>query len=176
MALESAFVRSFSSLEEEPNTRRQVRRSPKRDTFAVLLLDIDHFGEYNDIYGHLAGNELLKAIAGIIQSVLRTTDLPARLECDVFAVMLPETSAQGAVAVAERLRAAIASYSGTQPVSVSIGISSKKRTTLDADQILHEADQALVLAKKLGRNCVIHYDLTQSVVCQPQIIPSRAEY
>jgi diguanylate cyclase (GGDEF)-like protein len=155
----------------EPGTRREVLRIQTPNTFAIVLLDIDHFGQYNDAYGHPAGNELLREIAGILQAVTRDTDVSARLERDVFAVLLPQTCAQGAVIAAERLRAAIAAYRGRQPVSVSIGVASSKATTTDEQQVLQEAEQALELAKRLGCNCVVHFDLTHSVVSQV-VIPS----
>ena len=126
------------------------------------MVDIDWFKKYNDDYGHPAGDECLKIVARALESgVNRVTDLVARYGGEEFVVVLPETSGDGGLVVAEKLREGIEALaiehreSPYGRVTISLGVAA----TLSAHQIpmgvlLHAADQALFEAKKSGKNCV----------------------
>lgn len=131
------------------------------DHLALLLIDIDFFKAFNDKYGHLAGDECLKGAARLIEATLtRPSDSVARYGGEEFAVILPETSMEGAVHVAECIQAAFAN-SGIdvdgQPVfvTVSIGVASVvPEIALDSQSLIAQADQCLYRAKAAGRNCI----------------------
>jgi len=135
--------------------------------FSVLILDIDHFKQVNDTYGHLAGDEVLREIAKILKTSVRSTDVPARFGGEEFIVLLPETDLQGGLKFAERIRKKIEEYTfkykdKTIPVTVSIGVASGgcKDNNRLPDVIIGQADKALYKAKDTGRNRVCIYDET----------------
>jgi diguanylate cyclase (GGDEF)-like protein len=138
----------------------------RRDRYplALLLIDIDLFKRYNDTYGHPAGDECLKRVAGVLSSEVRAYDLAARYGGEEFAVILPNQTLQGAANVAERIRAAVeqSAVSGsTLPgaaISVSIGVTvGCSNDPISPEQLLSQADAALYLAKERGRNrAVLH--------------------
>jgi diguanylate cyclase (GGDEF)-like protein len=126
---------------------------------AALVVDIDHFKQINDTYGHTAGDQVLCALVEICHATLRTTDLLARFGGEEFVVLLPKTDAEQARQVAERLRQAISEMASERHpagvVTVSIGLAAREpgdSSTLEA--LLDHADQALYMAKAAGRNCV----------------------
>ena len=127
---------------------------------SCIVLDVDHFKRVNDTYGHAAGDEVLKAVAATCQSNLRASDLFGRLGGEEFAVILPHVDAKGAVAAAEKLRAAIAAQTihgdfGSLAVTASFGTSTLSTKTRDSGTLLSQADAAMYLAKAAGRNrCV----------------------
>ena len=129
---------------------------------AVLMIDADFFKLYNDTFGHLAGDELLKLVAGCIRdSVHRPADLPCRVGGEEFAVLLPETDEAGALAVAELIRSAVEALLAPHPlsplgsVSVSIGaVSLRPRRNQASEEMVAAADAALYRAKDEGRNRV----------------------
>ncbi|MCB1765447.1 MAG: PAS domain S-box protein [Candidatus Competibacteraceae bacterium] len=127
---------------------------------ALLMLDLDHFKQVNDTYGHAAGDAVLQHFASITLKVLRRTDLVGRLGGEEFAALLPDTDLDGALHLAERLRWALANLpmpaeEGTKiALTVSIGVTLFLPADLDANVILIRADQALYRAKQTGRNRV----------------------
>ena len=126
-------------------------------TFSVCLCDIDSFKNINDTYGHVFGDEVLRACASRLASCLREYDSMGRYGGDEFLVILPSCEAPSAARLAERLRLAIVSDpirydSLTLQVSVSIGICEWRKTL--GTTLLNEADKALYQAKSEGRNCV----------------------
>jgi len=130
----------------------------KRD-LSFLMLDIDHFKQVNDTYGHAAGDEVLKHFSSICLQMARHLDVVARIGGEEFVVMLPETDSKGAYEFAERFREKISNSSvviddtTTIKYSVSIGISSLDITyDKDVKTILQRADKALYQAKESGRN------------------------
>jgi diguanylate cyclase (GGDEF)-like protein/PAS domain S-box-containing protein len=130
--------------------------------FSVLLVDLDHFKRINDTYGHAAGDALLCQFAERAQGCLRRGDLLARLGGEEFAVLLFESSAEGAVQTAERMRAAIAAEPMTHeceqiPLRVSIGVA-RIRQADTPESLLARADAALYAAKQSGRNRVVLED------------------
>jgi diguanylate cyclase (GGDEF)-like protein len=127
--------------------------------FAVLFLDLDRFKEVNDEYGHEAGNEILRAVAGEIRNAVRASDVAARYGGDEFVVILTRTDLQGGARVAEALRAGIEGIGrrlGYPPglVTVSIGLSEFDPKEPSEGDLLVSADRALYRAKAAGRNAV----------------------
>lgn len=122
---------------------------------SVLMLDIDHFKDFNDTYGHAVGDEILVAVANCFRHVCRETDLPARFGGEEFIVVLQEADDDAAFKTAERLRKAIASIklSGAdKTITASLGVSHLKADTDSLEALILRADQALYSAKAKGRN------------------------
>jgi diguanylate cyclase (GGDEF)-like protein len=119
---------------------------------SMLVVDIDHFKEYNDQFGHPAGDEALQLVAQTLDQARRQYDFCARYGGEEFAVILPNTALPAALAVAERLRAEVAKQCFRRPVTVSIGVA----TAADnAGRLLDAADAALYAAKMGGRDRVV---------------------
>lgn len=144
--------------------RREFDRA-RRDhvPLGVLMADIDHFKQYNDRYGHPAGDHCLKNIAQVMSEAMnRPSDLVARLGGEEFAILLPNTDCSGACLVAERLRSRVNGLNlihagGTDPshVTVSIGVawsSAAGLWNITQDDLVSAADRALYRAKHNGRN------------------------
>lgn len=134
-------------------------------SFSILFLDIDHFKNVNDTFGHDAGDRALKGIAQCTGDVLRKVDILSRYGGEEFVVILFETDIVRAVTVAEKLRGLIEAtqfeYKGkVVPITVSIGVSTVRETDTDPDQVINRADALLYRAKNTGRNKVIS-DLDQ---------------
>ncbi len=124
---------------------------------SLLMMDLDHFKRINDGHGHAAGDEVLRAMAGILKGNLRDVDVPARIGGEEFAVLLPSTGVEGAVVAAERVRRAVegarVSHEGRELVfTVSVGIAGCCTQARDLDELLRAADAALYHAKQDGRN------------------------
>jgi diguanylate cyclase (GGDEF)-like protein/PAS domain S-box-containing protein len=132
-----------------------------REHLSLLMIDIDCFKKYNDKYGHGFGDIVLTSIAQTIKgSLLRETDLAARFGGEEFVVLLPSTEGHAALAVAERIRMNVRSLEikhdvldAASAITVSIGVASLKAETLNETDLLKQADIALYMAKKKGRNC-----------------------
>lgn len=128
----------------------------------VMVADLDLFKRVNDTYGHLAGDNTLKVVAGRMARQLRPHDLLVRYGGEEFVMLLPDTGTAEAQQIAERLCVSVAEHeipNGAQPfrVTISIGIATTRiETAIDA--LIGNADQALYRAKNLGRNCVEMFD------------------
>jgi diguanylate cyclase (GGDEF)-like protein len=127
--------------------------------FAVLFLDLDKFKDVNDQYGHEAGNEILRAVAGEIRNAVRASDVAARYGGDEFVVILTRTDLQGGARVAEALRAGIEGIGrrlGYPPglITVSVGLAEFDPRQPSEGDLLVSADRALYRAKAAGRNAV----------------------
>ena len=137
----------------------EIERSKRsNEGFAVLFLDLDRFKQVNDQYGHEAGNEILRAVAGEIHNAVRASDVAARYGGDEFVVILTRTDLQGGMRVAEALRAGIEGIGRRLGypaglITVSIGLS-EFDTHLPEGDLLVAADRALYRAKAAGRNAV----------------------
>ncbi len=120
---------------------------------AFLMMDVDKFKIYNDSFGHLEGDKLLKAIAKLIKQNIREADVVCRYAGDEFAVILPETDLDQARVTAEKIRKSIAEMSAKCPVSVSIGVA---ECTSDTNRyhLIQRADSHLYTAKQEGKNQV----------------------
>jgi diguanylate cyclase (GGDEF)-like protein len=127
---------------------------------AILLIDLDFFKRINDTAGHLVGDEVLRQLAACIQEAVRTVDIVARYGGEEFVVILPETSPNGAMVFADRLRLGIetrefAVGEGVIRLTVSIGVSTFPAANVaSADDLFARADAAMYRAKQDGRNQV----------------------
>ncbi len=139
------------------------RSQRARHELALLFIDVDHFKKYNDNYGHSAGDDCLAAVAGAIgDSLLRPADLASRYGGEEFVVLLPETTREGALEVAERIQAGVAALkmphaasSTADHVTVSIGLTSCIPESGLAQALVDAADSALYAAKHAGRNRIM---------------------
>ncbi|WP_342117340.1 GGDEF domain-containing protein [Pseudoduganella sp. OTU4001] len=140
---------------------REVSRARRyRQPLAMLLLDIDHFKEINDNFGHPAGDKVIAAVANACRTSGRGSDLAGRIGGEEFAVLLPETNAIAAQLAAERLRRKIAdldlaAHGITRAITASIGVAVLQGSETALEALLARADQALYLAKQTGRNRVV---------------------
>ena len=127
--------------------------------FCCMMLDLDHFKQINDQYGHAVGDQVLKEFARRCKSSVREIDLVGRYGGEELVILLPETDRKTSVLVAERLRASIAAtpiaVADQQiPVTVSIGVATKDEHTTHLEALMARADQAMYIAKHKGRNRV----------------------
>ncbi|MDR0456815.1 MAG: GGDEF domain-containing protein [Treponema sp.] len=129
-------------------------------TSSVMVIDVDKFKDFNDIYGHLAGDQVLEKLAQIIRQSVRDDDIPSRFGGEEFTIMLPHTDISTAKVIAERLRTSAAKmrvlWEGTSlpRVTISLGIFAfDHNSNLEATDILRRADEALYVSKNKGRNC-----------------------
>lgn len=142
---------------------REIERSRRHDhTLSCAILDVDFFKRINDEFGHPTGDAVLKAIAKTAKECCRTTDLVARFGGEEFCALLPDTNEDEAMVWAERLRKAIAAqtfkFDGKDlRVTASLGISEFRSDVACPNQLVDEADQALLVAKQSGRNRVIGF-------------------
>jgi len=141
--------------------RRAIR---EQTDFSVLMADVDDFKLYNDNYGHLAGDEVLKSVARIIQQCAqRPADVAARYGGEEFVLVLPATSPEGAQRVAEQIcrnvRELAIARQGTRAVCVTVSIGAATLTPSRGDEYAHAlaaADEALYEAKRAGKNRAVH--------------------
>lgn len=133
---------------------------------AVLFIDVDHFKNYNDFYGHQKGDEVISTIAKTIKNAIRHMDFVARYGGEEFVVLLPETDAHGAYAVASNIYKAIdrleiphAKSQVSNHVTISLGITVYRAENMTKDELLNIADQALYRAKQLGRNQIYYQSI-----------------
>lgn len=130
---------------------------------SLVMFDIDHFKHINDTYGHQVGDKVLRAIAELVRGLIRTVDIAGRYGGEEFAVLLPDTDRQGAALFAERLRKAVEAdeviHEG-QPIrcTISLGVSDLGSTVSEYKQMIEQADQAMYVSKKTGRNKVTVHD------------------
>jgi diguanylate cyclase (GGDEF)-like protein len=156
---EAAFTDHLTGLANRRRFERQLEREVARTErygrpFCLLLVDIDNFKEVNDTLGHDAGDEVLRGVANVIQSGTRGIDTGARIGGDEFAVILPETSLERGLEVAERLRTAIAALDREQGarVTASLGVAELPACAHTGDELRAAADAALYEAKRSGRD------------------------
>jgi diguanylate cyclase (GGDEF)-like protein/PAS domain S-box-containing protein len=134
-----------------------ARRKQRALTF--LIMDVDDFKRRNDLFGHAAGDEALKLLAGVLKSCTRAEDLVARVGGEEFAFLLAETDAAGAVIFAERVRASLrVIQQGPVALTVSIGIATIDNATPTWERLLCRADDAMYEAKRTGKDKVVVYD------------------
>ncbi|MFO8047802.1 MAG: sensor domain-containing diguanylate cyclase [Desulfosudaceae bacterium] len=142
---------------------REIYRSRRyRRTISLLMVDIDHFKEYNDTFGHLRGDRALKSLAGIFLDNLRKIDVVARYGGEEFLVLLPETRKADALIVGEKLRRAVEEFDFSEDVkeaspsrlTITVGVTSVPDEANEPLLALDIADKALYLGKAQGRNQV----------------------
>jgi diguanylate cyclase (GGDEF)-like protein len=123
----------------------------------AILLDLDHFKQINDTFGHGRGDDVLAAVGSVLQSTVRDSDFVGRYGGEEFLVLLPATETEQGAVVAEKIRAAIAEIkvAGVErPITASCGVATVPRHAGDAEQLIRSADRALYTAKGKGRNRV----------------------
>ncbi|OYT92153.1 MAG: GGDEF domain-containing protein [Burkholderiales bacterium PBB3] len=145
--------RSFMELGEQVTRLCQRQGKP----LSALLLDVDHFKQINDTHGHGAGDLVLKQVGALLLQQFRAADVCGRIGGEEFAVLLVDTDATAAAAVAEKLRQAVASavvpwHAHTLRVTISVGVATHNA---HLGTLLHQADTAMYLAKARGRNRVV---------------------
>lgn len=141
-------------------TENEIERSRRYNkNLSIIMMDIDHFKEVNDRFGHQIGDQVLKEIADICLSILRKVDVMCRYGGEEFTILLPETEEADAAHAAERICTAISSArlkteKGDVSVTVSIGVVEMNKSYSSLEKLLAAADQALYTAKETGRNRV----------------------
>lgn len=137
-----------------------ARAKRSRRPFSLILIDVDHFKKVNDTWGHLAGDRVLATVARIVAQSIRSTDLAARYGGEEFCILAPETDAEGARILAERIREEVAAREidlpegGSTRVTASFGVAEFGVSAIDEDGLFQAADDALYAAKESGRNQV----------------------
>jgi len=143
----------------------ELKRSSRyKHKMSLLMMDIDNFKEINDTHGHQNGDLILKEIANVITNTCRKIDMPARYGGEEFALILPETSAENARVISERIRQNIEKIKVVTKENkviiptISMGIAEFPSDAKTADDLIGAADKALYLAKRSGKNCVATYN------------------
>jgi diguanylate cyclase (GGDEF)-like protein len=147
-----------STLEELQNRFDLSQRHNR--PLAVIMCDLDHFKQVNDTLGHGAGDLVLEEFGQRVKNNLRTTDLAGRIGGEEFLLILPETDMEGALLLAERLRAATSEFPFDMPpenlrVTCSLGVAQRTPDDRDGGALLARADGALYSAKRGGRDRVV---------------------
>lgn len=150
---------------------RELQRARRNSsTFTLLFADVDNFKQYNDVNGHLAGDEVLRELAAIFLDTTRKTDFVARYGGEEFAVILPDTVTDGSVRVALQIIQAIRTkkwlYVDALPcktITMSIGVVSYPKDALLKEELIGKADEAMYHAKKTGKNKICYFDKNKIV-------------
>jgi diguanylate cyclase (GGDEF)-like protein len=134
-----------------------------------MILDIDHFKQLNDTYGHTVGDVVLKKVATLLRKAVRKGDVLARYGGEEFVILLPEATYRATTEIAERIRKSIAGSSihpagPRRRVTVSLGWALYPNDTREAEKLIELADKALYFAKDTGRNRVAGYHLLRAEV------------
>lgn len=134
---------------------RHAERSGQ--AISLLIMDLDHFKEINDTYGHDVGNDCLIQVGNILRNILRDSDILARFGGDEFEILLPDTDISKARGVAEKIRRKLEKerFSEHVDIKATLGVASFPRNGADGQTLFLRADEALYDAKKKGRNCTV---------------------
>jgi diguanylate cyclase (GGDEF)-like protein len=136
--------------------RRMIAQASRSlNPLAAVLLDLDHFKQINDVYGHDRGDEVLAAVGAVLATSMRASDFAGRYGGEEFLLLLAETGVEGAATTAEKIRLSIAGIKVVgidRGISASLGIAVMPDHAVDADALLRQADRALYVAKAAGRN------------------------
>jgi diguanylate cyclase (GGDEF)-like protein len=133
-------------------SEQELKRCARNgEACSVVMIDLDHFKEINDLHGHAAGDALLQSAASLLRSMLRDADLVARWGGEEFILLLPDTKRDGAVAVSEKIRAA---FERGEKVTASFGVA-EHGSNMSREATIAAADEALYRAKREGRNRVV---------------------
>lgn len=141
-------IKLDTSLEQQLALAKRYQSS-----YAIILIDLDQFKQVNDKFGHLLGDQVLMALSKLLSSLIRETDILGRWGGEEFMIICPETTAAESLVLAEKIRLAVVTHDFPIPVpqTISIGISEYYEGAESKD-IIRQADDALYLAKHLGRN------------------------
>jgi diguanylate cyclase (GGDEF)-like protein len=139
----------------------ELARSKRQgERLSLLVGDLDRFKELNDVWGHQEGDNVLRAVGETIVQNQRESDASARIGGEEFAILLPDTDEQGAYLVAERLRARVAKACADLPgaLTISVGVATFPQHGREGDSLMRAADQAVYMAKQLGRDRTVMFD------------------
>ena len=142
---------------EDTLKRMSAQAGRTLSPLAAVMLDLDHFKQINDLFGHDRGDDVLAAVGSTITQTLRDSDVAGRYGGEEFLLLLPDTNREGALESAERLRAAIGALrvpGENRNVTASLGVAVLPDDAGDGAQLQRRADRALYAAKKSGRNRV----------------------
>jgi diguanylate cyclase (GGDEF)-like protein/putative nucleotidyltransferase with HDIG domain len=163
-------ARHFAVVMQEELGRAQRFQRP----MSLIMADLDLLRDINNTYGHLAGDAVLRGIAEIFRQQLRHYDVPARFGGEEFSILLPETPADQAVEIAERIRRAVAAKlyeveTSSDPIraTISMGVAAFPRDGQDMNELVHQADLAVYRAKLQGRNRVLDAS-DEPLLAQPE--------
>ena len=166
----------------ETEASREISRATRYAApLALVLLDLDYFKRINDRFGHRVGDEALRALVAVLRRELREVDLIARIGGEEFVILLPDSTGETAVNVAERLRSAIentiVSYEDAAVrFTVSAGVTPMLSSDATLESMLHRADAAMYVAKRSGRNRVVldpHLDAPQPALSDGESRPAQ---
>jgi diguanylate cyclase (GGDEF)-like protein len=155
--LTNLFNRHFLEIALERELQRSARSG---EPLALLMIDVDHFKTFNDVFGHEAGDLVLRELAGCLQSAVRVEDIVCRYGGEEFVILLPEIAPERALEAAERLRQRVSTMrlehrgEALRQTSISVGLATYPDLADNAVELLRMADRALYQAKRAGRNQV----------------------
>jgi len=141
-----------------------ARTSRNGFTSSIIMIDVDRFKNFNDTYGHLAGDQVLENLAQVIKQNVRNDDIPSRFGGEEFTVLLPHAESATAWLVSERLRISVSEMQvpweiALPPITISIGVFSfDHESNMETNDIIRRADEALYVAKAKGRNCTVIWE------------------
>jgi len=163
MAITDGLTKAFAKRHMMERLGEEFERSARHNfNISFVMIDIDYFKNYNDTYGHLVGDVVLKEIVMLIKKSTREVDLIGRFGGEEFCIILPETKKEEALLVSERIREIVEkhkfkAYDEMTDVSVSIGIATYPQDCKTAEDLIENSDKALYMAKSRGRNKVCLY-------------------
>lgn len=148
----------------QERVQEEIKRADRfRQRLSLVMLDVDDFKRINDTYGHQTGDQVLRRVARIVRDCLREIDVPARYGGDEFAIILPDTDLRDGIEAAERLRRTVAKHpilagGTTMTLTISLGVATRPpQSPLSSEELIKMADQALLDAKRRGRNAVTSF-------------------
>jgi two-component system cell cycle response regulator len=140
----------------DESLEREIARAARLVTpLSLIVLDVDHFKQVNDSYGHQTGDLVLREVADALVSQTKALDVVARLGGDEFVILLPGCAHDDALGVAERVRRELARRGGNAPMTMSAGVATYPLHAVDGDALVSAADASLYEAKRRGRDCVV---------------------
>ena len=148
--------------------QEELKRSQMRDiTLSFMMMDVDYFKTFNDQYGHLMGDQILREVGKLIRENIREIDIAGRFGGEEFCVILPDTDRAGARYAAERIRQAVESssikaYDAEVKITVSLGVSTYPQDGTQIEELIDKADWALYRAKREGRNRICSFGIYDS--------------
>ncbi len=161
LSITDALTGALNRRQFDVQMEHELQRSQRfGKTFSLVMFDIDHFKQFNDCYGHQAGDQVLISICQFVKTEIRQTDRLYRYGGEEFTIILPETDLRNASFLTEKLRKHIAQnnveYQGNSlpRITASFGVASYSQQIQEPAHLIHAADKALYHAKNSGRNCV----------------------